>query len=254
MRRILLLLVIACVACASSTVSTSPADESSPTAVPIPTADGELPVDKPLECNGAPISMEFLSELPLADDNFPGMLDAIQPFLESEEGVLWDIVGPWRVAHADEDFHALPQATLVAGDGTNFSWMFLELVDDEWQWRGSSSGGDCELHIVLDEANTVEWDVVASSPDSATVELVASERECVSGQEMGERLRDPVVTLTAEFAYILLAADRPPGDFQNCQGNPTVNVTVDLGAPLGEREIRNTQTSIGSFSDYWPSE
>jgi|GEM_PF-6325826 len=222
--------------------------------VPIPDSSGQLPFDQPLACKGAPVSMEFLTELPIADGNFPGMISAIQPFLESEEGVLWDIVGDWRVAHADEDFHEIPQATLVAGDGINFSWMFLELVGGEWRWRGSSSGGDCELHVVLNGANTVEWDVITSSPESAVIEVSASERECVSGQAMGERLRQPVVTLTADFAYILLSADKPDGDFHNCQGNPSVELAIDLGEPLGDREVRNTQKSMGWFSEYWPVE
>lgn len=223
--------------------------------VPIPNSAGDLPFHQRLECAGNLVSMEFLWWLPPAEGrDFQQMRDAIDPFLETAEGGSGANNADWFVAHADEDNRVAPKATLVSRDGDNFSWMNLAMTDGQWRWNGSSSGGDCELHIVLEDRNTVEWEVIKSSPDSSVVRVLANERECASGQAMGDRLREPYVTLTPDFAYILLAADRLPGDFQSCPSNPSVEIDIDLGEALGAREIRNTQTTMGWFSDHWPDQ
>lgn len=222
--------------------------------VPIP-SNGVLPFHQRLECAGNLLSMEFLQWLPVADGrDFQMMRDAIDPFLESGEGGQWPQDAEWRVAHADEDSREAPKATLVARADDGFAWMNLAMTNGEWRWSGSSIGGDCELHVVIENRSTVEWEVIESSPQSSIVRVRANERGCASGQAMGDRLRDPVVTLTPEVAYILLVADLPLGEFQECPGNPSVDVEVELSEPLGDREVRNTQTSLGWFSEHWPDQ
>ena len=56
---------------------------------------------------------------------------------------------------------------------------------------------------------------------------------------MGERLLGPEVVLTDDAVLLAFAATPPPGEFQDCPGNPSVAVTIQLDEPLGDREIRD---------------
>ena len=69
------------------------------------------------------------------------------------------------------------------------------------------------------------------------VHLLATERECASGEPMGDRLRGPQVVETEDAVLIAFAATLQDGD-EECPGNPAAAVTVELPAPLGERTLR----------------
>jgi hypothetical protein len=86
----------------------------------------------------------------------------------------------------------------------------------------------------------VDWplDPETLRDDSATtLEVLVTERECASGQALGDRLRGPQVVLTADVVRLAFAAEPPPGDEFTCPSNPEARVTVELPEPLGGREI-----------------
>ena len=227
-------------------------------------------------CAGTELPLSALQELePL--ESRPEVEEAINGFLESGEGGFWPQDGWQMVTISDTEVYVIvlqteeqvrqdAEARDLAvsfdegfGDGIDdailFSGQNVELTDGTWRWAGSVSSEDCELESVLPpNLHRVEWALDPASPaptaDSATVELLATERECASGQPMGDRLLPPTVVETDDAILITMAATPPDGDTFECQGNPSQPVTVDLAAPLGDRELVEGSTTAGRISDY----
>ena len=207
----------------------------------------------------------------------PEVDEAVNEFLQSGEGGFWPQDG-WQVVtisnsevyvivlqteeQAREDAEARDLEVSFDqgfGDGIDDSILFsaqnVELTEGSWRWAGSVSGEGCELESVLpSNLNRVEWILDPASPDpisdSTTVNLLATERECASGQPMGDRLLPPTVVETDEAVLITMAATPPPGDAFTCQGNPSQPVTVNLASALGDRELLEGSTTAGRISDY----
>ena len=80
--------------------------------------------------------------------------------------------------------------------------------------------------------------MLAEDPDPAatSILLTASERNCASGQAMGDRFNDPQVVETTTRIAIVLSA-QPLTGAQDCPGNPYRDVQIELDAPVGDREI-----------------
>ena len=120
--------------------------------------------------------------------------------------------------------------------------MTVELTGNEWRWAGAQGGGPCPLQASLPEGlNTVQWRVDPAAqtptPASTTIELLVTERECASGQAMGDRLLGPEIIATQTAILIVFAAEPPPGDYQTCQGNPEQTIVIELPEPLGDRVL-----------------
>lgn len=127
------------------------------------------------------------------------------------------------------------------------------LVDGEWRWSGSQLGEACPLEARLpDGLNRVNWRIdpeFGLDPESTTIHLLATERECASGQAMGDRLRSPHTAITDGEVRITLAADPPPGDSHDCPSNPEQSVTIELGMPLGNRAVVDGLVVLGDLAD-----
>jgi hypothetical protein len=67
--------------------------------------------------------------------------------------------------------------------------------------------------------------------------VLLTERECVSGQEIGDRLVGPQIVMTDSSIRIAFAANPPEGDAFTCQGNPETPFVLELPQPIGDREI-----------------
>ncbi len=72
--------------------------------------------------------------------------------------------------------------------------------------------------------------------DDTTIALLVTERDCASGQEMGDRLLGPQVIETDTEVIVAFAATPVVGG-ATCQGNPATPVTVELDRPLGDRIV-----------------
>jgi hypothetical protein len=180
------------------------------------------------------------------------MLAALAPFLESEEGAFWPQDG-WQLLHQSPS-----AAILVTPFQGNLAYMFLDRQGDDWVWSGSSiNGNPCELQYALPAGlNTVEWRLDPSAPepgpDATDLHVLLTERECVGGREIGDRLVGPQIVFTDTDVRMVFAAEPPPGDAFDCQGNPETPYTVELPEPLGDREIIEA-TAIGiRLEDYVP--
>lgn len=214
--------------------------------LPIPTSDGWLPGNPELECNGARVSLEFLlpGESITLEEAIPEAVPALAEFLANEEGQFWPQDG-WVVVDFQER-----SVTIASPADDGIALMALRNDGNGWAWDSSSVGEDCDIAIVLDDANAVAWTVTDSTPESSSVTVSATEIECVGGEPMSDRLRDPLVALTPDIAYILLSADRPDSERNACPGNPSTEVVIELDEPLGSRTIQDARTPLGKISQY----
>lgn len=221
----------------------------------LPDETGRMPADVEIGCPSGPtFPAAALDQVrPLAGAELPEVEAAIRTFLDSEEGQFWPQDG-WQILHESDEAVLLVQQTRDAA-GSTFSFQTVERVDGTWSWAGGSAGASCPLRTrVAAELNTVEWRldpaVEPPTPDSTSVALLVTERECASGQPMGERLVGPEIVTTDTAVYIAFAAEPPPGEDQNCPSNPEQSVIVDLPEALGDREIRDGLGVAGNLEDY----
>lgn len=108
-----------------------------------------------------------------------------------------------------------------------------------WSLRGRSAG-KCELHLAvadgvdlmnigLDPARPVD-------PESTMLHLMVSQTGCASGASGVENMRPPEIIESATEIRIAIAVIPPEGP-QECPGNQTAPITIDLQSPIGDREI-----------------
>ena len=108
-------------------------------------------------------------------------------------------------------------------------------------WR-ATRWGDCQPEIILpDGLGVATWepDPAEPAPGPRTTQFTAlvTERACASGRSADGRILGPRV-LSLEDRVIVVFGVRPlGGEFQECPGNPSSRITVDLGEPLGDREL-----------------
>jgi hypothetical protein len=81
---------------------------------------------------------------------------------------------------------------------------------------------------------------------STTLDLLATERACASGQAPTGREKRTVVVETSEAVEIVVLVESFTGTgVQTCPSNPAFPLTVDLDAPLGSRAIRDVSIYPG---------
>lgn len=129
------------------------------------------------------------------------------------------------------------------GAGSPMTAAFLTRKDAEDGWRFDGWTISCRPTVSLPPGlGHVRLELDPSrprpAPDDTVIHLQVTERACVSGQAMGERLRGPQLRETEDeimiaFAVALLVEP------STCPGNPSEAVTIELAGPVGSRPIRN---------------
>ena len=218
-----------------------------------PGIDGELPSDLIVDCASGPsFPMSALGDIRPLEGNDPGgVAEAIDTFLSNEEGQFWP-QEDWLILHMSED-----EMTLVNKvDSGELAYQFLTSDSDAWVWSGASiNGNPCDLQYAIPEdLNEVEWRLDPSggelTPQSTKIDMLLTERECVDGREIGDRLRGPQIVMTETEVMVAFAAVPPTGDYFTCPGNPDTPYRLELPEPLGNRELV-ADRSIGiSLEDY----
>lgn len=111
-----------------------------------------------------------------------------------------------------------------------------ETGDGEWRWLG---GGDCRRLMPVAEAGTtwvsIEGVSGALDPDATSVRLRITETSCTGARDPRPHLLDPVVVETDTSVTVSLRAESPGS--ATCPGNPTVDYTLELPTPLGDRAL-----------------
>ncbi len=214
-------------------------------------ADGLPDASTRVTCGGASFTLSDLDGVKdLSGAGLPDVEAAIQPFLQSAEGAFWPQDG-WMVLSESQD-----AVTLVHIDpegDSSLAFMSVERSGGDWKWAGSSMGEGCGLEISMPAGlNAVDWRFDPSYPEpnanSTTLYLLVTERECASGQAVGDRLVGPEVVVTDTHVHVAFAATAQAGD-QTCPSNPETAVTVELSAPIGSREVVDGLTFGVSLQD-----
>lgn len=218
-----------------------------------PGPDGALPEELEVGCQHGPtFSMSDLEQIDPLETSAPrGVAEAIEPFLSGEEGAFWPQEN-WLVLKEAPD-----EVLLVARAAEGLAFMNVMHTNGEWTWSGASSGGPCPLYFQVPEGlNPVDWRMdpaaPAPGPGSTEIDVLITERPCVSGQEIGDRLLGPEIVMTEDAVRIAFAAEPPPGDAFDCQGNPETPYRVVLPAPLGDRGIVEGMAIGLDLEDYLP--
>ena len=148
----------------------------------------------------------------------------------------------WRVLAHDEAAVTLGLGQWTTeGPAGKALVMGLELEGDRWSWSG---GGDCRLQPVLRPGNTwVELSAPKGGLDRAgtVVTVGVHERECTSARDPGPFLHEPALVETSESVTVYWTSTPPEGG-QRCPGNPTLERTLKLEEPLGERKLLDGST------------
>ncbi len=154
----------------------------------------------------------------------------------AEEGPDFDFLPDtgWRLIGVDG---AKAEFIAVRGDG-NLAQVGIE--NDAGVWK-VSGWGDCKPQIALAPGlgNAVwAFDPAQPEPDATTqvFDALVTEMSCNSGEPADGRIVGPQIVRTADTVLIVFAVRPRPGD-QDCQGNPSTRVRVDLGEPLGNRAL-----------------
>lgn len=221
-----------------------------PAFVVVPDESGAVPPDLQVGCPSGPTFpvSALLNVEPLVGNGREQVEAAIAGFLESGEGGEWPQADEWQVLYESDT-----EVLLVFVDPPAIGFQEVELVAGEWRWAGSQLGEGCMLEARLPEGlNRVTWRIdpeVGLDPASTAVHLLATERECASGQPMGDRLHSPNVVITTGEVRITLVADPPPGDYQTCPGNPEAPVVIELGMLVGDRTVVDGLSVLGELAD-----
>jgi hypothetical protein len=217
-----------------------------------PSEDGALPPDLMVGCRSGPYfpfsDLQTIGPLETADPG--GIAEAITPFLEGDEGQVWPQDG-WLILGEPTDTGLLVYRT---ADG-DIAFMNVTHENGSWKWDGSQIGGPCPLFYGTPEGlNSVDWSLdpaaPAPGPNTTSLHVLATERECVDGREIGDRLLGPQVVMTDGEVRVAFAAQPPPGEFFTCPSNPDTPVTVELPQPLGERKVVEGLAIGISLEDY----
>jgi hypothetical protein len=217
-----------------------------------PDGDGFYPDDVQVTCSSGVFPIGALDNIrPLEETDPGGVTEAIAPFLEGEEGKFWPQDG-WQILHETDDRVHLIAKT----DQGTLAHMQVTAGGSGWTWAGASLAGDpCELQFVVsEELNTVDWrlDPEAEPLSASTVEfgVILTERPCVDGREIGDRLLGPEIVMTETRVFVAFAAERPEGDAFTCPGNPDMPYVVELPEPLGDRELMEGLNVGITLEDY----
>lgn len=217
-----------------------------------PDEDGSLPADLWVGCrNGPEFQVSDLEQIvPLAEGDPGGVAEAVEAFLSDGEGQFWP-QEDWLILRETDN-----EMLLVHDDAGNLSFMNVTRVDGQWKWSGSQSGGPCPLYyLVPDGLNAVDWRLDPTAPPdpgATTLAVLVTERECVSGMELGDRLLGPQLAMTQDVVRFAFAAEPPEGSGFTCPGNPEIAVTVELPEALGDREIIEGLEIGIELGDYLP--
>jgi hypothetical protein len=100
--------------------------------------------------------------------------------------------------------------------------------------------GDCRVELTAEGWGTARFTLDPSQPataDSSTVAVMATEVNCAGGSAPdGRDVQAVVVDETPDAVFVLILVEPVKGG-ATCPGNPAFPFIVDLGSPVGGREV-----------------
>lgn len=199
--------------------------------------------DAALVCGDASFEEVELAAVPSLDTLPDEVLDAVDDTGEPAVDTSLD----WRVTASDDDEVVLirefdPDEPAAAQGDTHGTMRLAPITgapnipDGTWfVWGGSS----CSPRLA-DGAGDGQADLrLADTPSAEDTELtlLVMEQGCASGRSADGRIDLDELTLTEDQVRVRISVRPPPGQAQDCQGNPWTPYTIVLGEPLGDRTV-----------------
>ena len=225
--------------------------------VPDPTGDGAVPPapatsipvdptgvspkdraapDLAAACGAVPLHWP-IGDLDAAFDPFDG---DIEELVDDAARVEFDLSAPTRWSVVEEtgtELLLFGQPDSSTTGEPHYRYAQFELVDGDWRAAG---WGGCRIEVTAEGFGIATFELDPDNPpDSAdtTLQALATERACASGQPPTGREVVPVVVETSDAVEIIVLVEGPTGG--DCPSNPAFPLTVELEAPLGDRMIRD---------------
>ncbi len=118
-------------------------------------------------------------------------------------------------------------------------YAFVSVENAGGGWSVGGWGG-CTPRAVLPGRSLAAWVLDPGEPppgpDTTTFTAHVTEQSCASGKGMGARLGPPEITYGETEVLVRFSAVPLVGG-QDCPGNPSSRVVVELREPLGERRL-----------------
>lgn len=132
-------------------------------------------------------------------------------------------------------------STAVFGASEGGGHTIVTLQRDGDQWSYSRSAHACQRLLVAPPDGLVPavWWPDPDRPydsQSRVLHVLATDPSCASGQPTGDRLQPPTVRATGQAVVISFAA-KPVIGSQLCPGHPPTAYQIDLGQPIGDRQL-----------------
>jgi hypothetical protein len=206
-----------------------------PVVTPPPTMPAELVAD----CGSLRLPLPVLTNpLGAEHEDTPeaqALLRFVQARLPAAEGASEDT---YRI------LRSVPGAVLYGSSGETFTLINVNRADDRWT---AQPAGSCAPALELPGLNAATWTFdVGMGPDPATQRFVAlvSEVPCVGGRPADGRVLAPIVRREATRVLVIFGIDPPAvvGGPAACPRAPATRFEVDLGQPLGNRELLDGST------------
>lgn len=148
----------------------------------------------------------------------------------------------FRVLAAGEDTVIFGSGT---SDGPGFTALAADRRGDAWTVRAL---GACEPVLELRGLNAARWHLPPGgpmpAPDVQRFTALVDEVPCVGGRSAQGRVLQPAIVRRPDALLLVFAIvpDRPLAIAEPCPAAPPTTFDIDLGAPLGNRELLDAGT------------
>lgn len=156
----------------------------------------------------------------------------------------------WFVTQEGEGWRQLFGQPSKPGRDPPYASLRLEVRDGGW---APVSWGQCRIELDAEEWGNARFVVdpaAPPAPDTDRISVLATEVACAGGQAPEDRNVRAVVLDEDERAVSIVILVEPTRGATTCQGNPAFPFEVELGSPLGEREILDA--SVYPPEPQWP--
>lgn len=143
----------------------------------------------------------------------------------------------WFVTQEGEDWRQLFGQPSRSGMDPPYASLRIEMRDDGW---APLSWGQCRIELDAKGWGNARFVVdpkTPPDPEAEAIAVLATEVACAGGQAPDDREVRAVILNEDEHAVSIVILVEPTNGATDCQGNPAFPFMVELGSPLGEREI-----------------
>ena len=247
MRRIHLLvfvLALLALACAADGQTTNaPAQPSSED-------DGPSPAELTASCGGS------------AFDQLPPDTSALTPFTSFDELDLSQVGGEapffkefasnynWFVTQEGDDWRQLFGQPTGHRSDPPYASLRIEKSDGGWAPVG---WGQCRIEVDAEGWGNARFVIdpkARPDPETDQISVLATENACAGGRAPEDRQVKPVILSEDAHTISIVILVEPTHGATACPGNPAFPIEVELGSPLGDREILDA--SVYPPEQQWP--